>query len=127
MVSPKSLNGVRGYVQVLFEIGLLLESGELGLFTGTSMTDVLGRSNPYYYFPGTLPILAETRWSIFTRQVTSDTEAALTWFKSLDTPNKCLDLLASGNTAVGPIKERGAARDAWDFLSSLQDSNSSQS
>lgn len=122
IASPRSGLGIRGYVQVLLEIRLVFPNGQLGLFTGTSVSDVVDRKDPYYYFPASVPILAHKRRSVFVDQVMSDTRTALAWFETLDNPSKCLNALASGDTAVGPIKEQGAAREAWDFLSALMDS-----
>jgi hypothetical protein len=118
MTAPKKGYGNLAYVQMHLDIRLKYGVDDMGLFNGTTVASVVGKKRPYYFLPR-FPLALSFRTSRFMERVVHDTEKALSWFRLFSTPQECLTALKTGETTVGPIKDIGAARDAYNFLSSL--------
>jgi hypothetical protein len=107
-----------GFVDVHLRCRLRYLQDDEGLFDGVSVSALSGERAGRYPFPSTFVF---KRWVLarYRRKILRDTAHAIRWFDDYSTPKQCLEKLGSGQASVGPVKETGAARRPFDFLSSL--------
>ena len=108
-----------GFAEVHLRAELRYPGNDEGLFDGTTVSGLSGEASGHYQFPGSLGLFRNRALAKYRDNVLRDVAQSLKWFSSFETPAQSLKRLQSGETSVGPIKDTGAARQAFDFLSSM--------
>jgi hypothetical protein len=103
-----------GWVNAHFSVNLATEDH---IFTGIDVAEfVRKRGSNCYYLPTFFIFPLPWRYPAFRRRVARDMERALVWFDGYDTPQRCLEHLKSGVSALGDACPAGAYARALSFL-----------
>ena len=103
-----------GWVEAHLSINLATEGH---IFTGIDVAEVVRKRGSYsYYLPTFFIFPLPWRYPAFARRVARDVEQALVWFDGYGTPQRCLEQLKSGISALGDARPSGAYARALSFL-----------
>jgi len=81
------------------------------------VAEVVRKRGSYsYYLPTFFIFPLPWRYPAFARRVARDVEQALVWFDGYGTPQRCLEQLKSGISALGDARPAGAYARALSFL-----------
>jgi hypothetical protein len=92
-------------------------------FDAVDISFLAGREIAWYRLP-TSRVLATFTKGALGKTIVSDITKTLRWFEQYHFVENCLRRLKQGDTLVGPIQDRGIAKDVFDMLCLIADGRS---